>query len=453
MGGFVTYILIFVFLIIGTILTLFIFSTYFFPRKLEEIAEMIAKGQTKLAIRKLEDILEKDDKDAYAHFLLAEAYRKEKNSQYAVLEYRQVLKLGQFDDKMKELDVRRKLAKIFKDQRKLGEAKKEYLILTKIDPNNYEYYYELGKMFFESNVGEKAMSYLKKSISLNHKHSDSHYMFGQLLYRSGSFNDAKQSFLETIKLDPNNSKAHYFLGLVLRQQQDYEWAVKEFEVAQKSDDIRTKCFLAKGTCYLEKQQYPKAVIEFERGLKTVKKGSDTELNLRYFLSTAHENMRDMQSAIAQWEKISEVNSNFRDVAQKLRQNAEFRQDDRIKDFMIASLANFEHTCRKVVEKMGYDIQQVKVISDTDIEMQATDSDDNRRNTRKQYRLVRFLRTTESLKEDFLRKLYDSMKPKNVQRVLVITTGDFTPDAVNFANTRPIELFSKTQLVELLRAVQ
>lgn len=452
MGNVITYILIFFFLIVGTILALFVFSTYFFPRRLDEIAAMIEKGQTKLAIRKLEEVLEKDDKNAYAHYLLAEAYRKEKNYQYAVLEYRQVLKLGQFDDKMKEIDVRKKLADIFKYQKKMGEAKKEYLILTKIDPNNFIYFFELGKIFFDANITEKAMTYLKKSASMNAKHPETHYMLGQLLYRSGSYNDSKQSFLETIKLNPNNYKAHYFLGLVLRQQQDYEWAVKEFEVAQKSDDIRTKCFLAKGTCYLEKQQYPKAVIEFERGLKSAPKGSDTELNLRYFLSIAHENMRDMQSAISQWEKISEVNSNFRDVAQKLRQNAEFRQDDRIKDFMIASLANFEHTCRKVVEKMGYDIQQVKVLSDTDIEMQASEAGDARRNTRKQYRLVRFLRTTDSLKEDFLRKLYESMKPKNVQRIIVITTGDFSAEAVNFANTRPIELFSKSQLVELLGSV-
>ncbi|MBN1500222.1 MAG: tetratricopeptide repeat protein [Spirochaetes bacterium] len=449
----ITYFLIFLFIIIITILALFVFSTYFFPRKLEEIADMIHKGQTKLAIKKLEDILAKDDRDAYAHYLLAEAYRKENNQQYAILEYRQVLKLGQFDDKMQESVIRKNMAEIFKSQKKFGEAKNEYLLLTKIEPDNFEHYFELGVIFFNANISEKSLQYFKKSASVNPKHSDSHFYMGQLHYRAGNQEDAKRSLMETIKLDPNNYKAHYFLGLVLRQQGDIEWAVKEFEVAQKLDDIKVKCFLAKGSCFLEKQQYPKAVIEFERGLKFTKKGSDTDLNLRYFLALSHENLRDMQSAINQWEIIHSVNQNFRDVPQKLRQNAEFRQDDRIKDFMIASLANFEHKCRKIVEAMGYESAQIKVLTDTDIEIISTDPENNLMNTKKQYKLMRFLRTTNSISEDFLRKLYDSMKSKNVQRIIVVTTGDFSGDAQSFSNTRPIELYGKSQLVELLKKVE
>ncbi len=449
----VTYVLIFLFIIIITILALFVFSTYFFPRKLEEIAEMIKKGQTKLAISKLEAVLAKDDRDAYAHFLLAEAYKKENNFQYAILEYRQVLKLGQFDDKISEAEIRKSMAEIFKGQKKFGDAKNEYLLLTKIEPDNFEFYYELGVIFFNANVQEKSIQYFKKSASLNPKHVDSHFYLGQISYKAGNMEEAKRSLMETIKLDPNNFKAHYFLGLVLRQQGDIEWAVKEFEIAQKLDEIKVKCFLAKGSCYLEKQQYPKAVIEFERGLKFTKKGSDTDLNLRYFLAISHENLRDMQSAISQWEIIHSVNQNFRDVPQKLRQNAEFRQDDRIKDFMIASLANFEHKCRKVVEAMGYEPAQIKVLADTDIEIIATDADSNLMNTRKQYKLMRFLRTTNSISEDFLRKLYDSMKSKNVQRIIVITTGEFSGESMSFANTRPIELYGKSQLVELLKKVE
>ena len=453
MDNIVLYIFIFVFLIIVTILALFLFSTYFFPRKLEEIAQMIAKGQTKLAIKKLEEVLLKDDGDAFAHYLLGEAYRKEKNLQYAVLEYRQVVKLGHFSEKINEVEVHEKLAEIFKTQKKMGEAKNEYLLLTKIDSNNFQNYYELGVLFFNANLPDKAIPYFKKCISLNNKHDESYYYLGQLHYRTGANDDARRSFIEAIKLNPSNSKSHYFLGLVLRSQGDHEWAVKEFEIAQKDESIKTKCFLAKGTCHLEKQAYPKAVVEFERGLKFTKKGSDTELNIRYFLASAHESMRDMQSAISQWEKISAYNANFRDVAQKLRQNAEFRQDDRIKDFMIASLANFEHTCRKIVEAMELEVQMVKVLSDTDIEVIATEIDKGRLNTRQQNRLMRFIRTTTSIREDFLRKLYESMRKKNTQRIVVVTTGDFSGGAGDFANTRPIELFGKSQLVDLLKSIE
>jgi tetratricopeptide (TPR) repeat protein len=425
--------------------------SYVFPRKLEEIAAMIEKGQTKLAVRKLTDILQKDDRNSFAHFLLAEAYMKDNNSQYAVVEYRQVLKMGGFDDKVKEVDIRRKLAKIYKDAKKIGEAKNEYLILTKIDPDNFDNYFSLGEIFYDASVLDKAQSYLKKSIQLNVKNGPAHYLLGQIAYRSNTYPEAKNAFLEAIKVDSANYKAHYFLGLVLRHLGDHEWAIKEFEIAQKSDEIKTKCFLAKGTCYLEKEQHPKAIIEFERGLKFAVRGSDTELNMRYFLADAQEKVRDIHSAIENWEKISEVNKKFRDVEAKLKSYEDFRQDDRIKDFLIASLSNFEFMCRKIVESMGMAILEVNIISDTEIEIFAAETED-RRNTRRVQKLIRIIRTTEPINENPLRRLHEAIKAKNAARAVFITTGEFSQPAIDFSNTRPIELYDKTKLLSLLRSI-
>ncbi|MCU0843796.1 MAG: tetratricopeptide repeat protein [Spirochaetes bacterium] len=449
----VTYVIIFVFFIMLSIFGLYIFSTYIFPRKIEEIAKMIEIGQTKLAIKKLNAILEKDDRNAYAHYLLAEAYIRENNPQFAILEYRQVLKISRFDDKVNEVNVRSKLARIFRERNAVEDAKKEYLILTKIDPLNYENFFQLGMMLFDSGAIDRSAAYFKKSIANNNRHDMSYYYLGQVLYRNASYNEAKQMFLEAIKIDQGNFKAHYFLGLVLRQVGDYEWAIKEFETAQKSEDIKVKCFLAKGTCYHEKELFPKAIIEFERGIKYAKRGSDTELNLRYFLASSQENVRDLQSAISNWEQIASVNKNFRDVQEKLRAYSDFRQDDRVKDFMIAGLAQFEHTCRKIAESLGLTVMDIEIISDSEIDILATETEGKWRNTRMSNRIVRILRTTETVSDKLLRKLHESMKPRNATRVIVVSTGDYSQMAAEFASTRPIDLLGKADIVRLLKSAE
>ncbi len=448
----ITYIFLFSILIVLTIVVLYILSVYVFPRKIEEIAKLIEAGQTKLAIRKLLEIIEKDDRNSYAHYLLAEAYLKENNIQYAILEYRQVLKLAKFDQYVNEVATRTKLARIYLERKSVDEARKEFLILTKIDPSNFQPYYELGMIYFNADQHEKAAPFFKKAVALNREHALSYYYLGQIYYRMSLFQDAKQMFLEALKRDQTHYRSHYFLGLVLRQLGDYEWAIKEFEVAQKDDDIKLKCFLAKGTCYLEKEVIPKAIVEFERGLKFAKRGSDTELNLRYFLADAQEKMRDLHSAIANWEKIYEVNKNFRDVQEKLKSYAEFRQDDRIKDFMIAGLSQFEHLTRKIVESMGLTILDVNIISDTDIEILATETEGKWRNTRKTNRIVRVIRTTDSITDKLLRSIHESMKPKNATRAVIISTGEYSQNAIDYSNTRPIELLGKTDLIKLLKNV-
>jgi len=447
-----TYVIILIFFILLGMIVLYILHTFVFPKKIEEIIKMIENGQTRMAIKKLNDILEKDDRNAFAHYLMAEAYSKEDNKKYAVVELRQVLKLGKFTERMKEEEVRIKLARLYIEGKQIEEAKKELLILTKIDPDNYDNFYQLGLIFYNSQALDRALGFFKKSTSINPKHDMSYYYLGQIYYRTNMFPESKQMLIDAIKLDPANYKAHYFLGLVLRQMGDFEWAIKEFEVAQKSDDLKVKCFLAKGSCYIERSHHQKAIMEFERGLKIARKGSDTELNLRYYLADCQEKIRDIHAAIGNWERIIEINSNFKDVQEKLKNYSEFRQDDRIKDFLIHGLSQFEHQSRKIVESLGYRITDIEIINDTDIEIIATDFDSKWRNTRQTNKLIRINRTTDIIGEKLLRTLHENMKNKNVTRVIIITTAEFSPQAVDFANTRPIELHGKSDLIDILKKI-
>ncbi len=445
-----TYVIVFLFIIIFGMIVWYVLQTFVLPRRIDEIAQMIEAGQTKQAIKKLIDILQKDDRNSYAHYLLADAYVRENNQKLATVEYRQVLKYGKYNEKVNEIDVRSRLAKLYLEQGLLEDAKSEYLILTKIEPDNFQHFFELGTIYFRANAMDRATIFFKKSVSLNPRHEQSHYYLGQIYYQNNLYPDAKQSFLESIKIEPSNYRAHYFLGLVLRQMSDFEWAIKEFDVAQKSEDLKVKCFLAKGSCHMQKGMIPKAIMEFERGLKFARKGSDTELGLRYYLAECYEKTRDLHSAIYQWEKIAEMKPNFRDVQAKLKNYAEFRQDDRIKDFLICGLAQFEHTCRKIVEAMNFNINDINIISDTEIEIVATESEGKWRNTRQTNRLIRVTRTTDTIQERFLRTLHENMKNKNATRIIVITTGDYAQSAVEFANTRPIELYGKNELINILR---
>ncbi|OHD71522.1 MAG: hypothetical protein A2W19_16070 [Spirochaetes bacterium RBG_16_49_21] len=447
-----TYTIIVLFVIILALVIVYVMRTYVLPRRVEEIERMIEAGQTGLAIKKLTEMLETDERNSYAHYLLAQAYVREKNFKFAILEYRQALKYNNHHEEITEKELRFKLAKLYLDQNYAEDAKNEFLILTRIEPDNFQNYYELGSIFFNLNTYEKATVFLKKSITLNPEHAPSYYYLGQIYYQTTLYAEAKQALLEAIRIDPSDYRAHYFLGLVLRQMSDFEWAIKEFEIAQKSEDLKVKCFLAKGACHLSMGMIPKALMEFERGLKFSRRGSSTELGLRYYLGECYEKIRDIPLAIHQWERIIEIKPDFRDVQQKLKTYAEFRQDDRIKDFLICGLAQFEHTCRKIVEAMNFKVTDIEIISDTEIEVIATESEGKWRNTRSTNRLIRFIRTTDSIQEKFLRNLQESMKAKNAMRIILITTGDFAQSAIDFANTRPIELDGKNELINLLKKI-
>lgn len=431
----------------------YFFYQVFFPKKIEELARMVELGQTKPAIKGLHELMEKDDRDPYVHYLLAECYMQEGNKSHAIVEYRQVLKLGRYGEEFKEIDIRSKLAALYRDQGSLDEAKKEYLILTKLDERNYENFYQVGVLFFNASYFEKALQYLKKASNLNPKHANSYFHIGQIQYRHNQINDARDAFTKTVNLDPKNYKAHYFLGLIMRHLGELDWAIKEFEVAQKDDEIMLRAILGKGLSLIDKKQFGQAMAELEKGIKLAPKNGEAELNLRYYLAHAAESMRDLQTAINNWLIVYELRPDFKDVKQKLKDYEEFRVDDDLKDFMIASPAQFEDISHKLVEAMGYTVVELKLLDDSSIDMLAAEQAAKFRNVRKNNRIIKIRRTTDVTPESTIEQMHEEMRNNNANLGIFITTGEFSNAAQKYAQSRPIDLMNRAALSKLFNQLR
>lgn len=430
----------------------YVARTYLVPKRVEELAEMIRQGHTGPAISRLQKMIEENERDPYLHFLLGEAYSKQNDPQSAATEYRQTIKIAKWGPQVKEAIVRSRLAKIYMVNRNYDEAKKEYLILTRLDGTNNENFFQVGILFETANLPDKALPYFKQSAKLKPNHADSFQHIGTLEYHLGNLADAKLALTEAVKLNPNLFSAHYYLGMCLKNQKDYDWAVKEFDLAAKDENLKGRALLGKGLSLMEKGMLPVAQVELEKGLLVAPKGSDLELNMRYAIAACAERKRDFHTAIANWERIMDVNAKFRDVNDKLKAYEEFRTDDTIKDFMIAAPGKFEAQSRAVVETMGFKVVDLNVVDDSEVHILATEEEGNRRNAKKSNRLVYILRTTDLVPERTVRSLHEEMRSKGANKAVCLSTSDFSSQAHAFIQSRPIELFDRKQLIQLLRAI-
>jgi Restriction endonuclease len=74
-----------------------------------------------------------------------------------------------------------------------------------------------------------------------------------------------------------------------------------------------------------------------------------------------------------------------------------------------------------------------------------------RNVRKQPRLILFYRDPNMIEDAFLRTLQEDMKKQSIIRGIVITSSGFTRPALEFAESRPLELIGKDKLEKMLVA--
>ena len=141
-------------------LLVFIIRTSLTPKKVDSIPKLIKQGKTQNAIKMAKQILSKDPKNYIAHYYLGKAYLKENKTELAIIEYKLVNENALFGPQLDELTFRQEFAQLLMKYNQPQEALRNYLLLTKLEPNNPENFYNTGYLYEQANRYDLAMGFM-----------------------------------------------------------------------------------------------------------------------------------------------------------------------------------------------------------------------------------------------------------------------------------------------------
>jgi tetratricopeptide (TPR) repeat protein len=435
-------------------LIFFIVRSLAAPKRVEAVAALVKRGRTQAAIRAAKGLLVKDQHNAEVHYHLGRAYLAENRGEQALEEFKIVNQLGIREKDIPEEEFRRNAAQLYQKYNQGEEALKEYLLLLKLAPKKAEYYYWAGKLFSERNRADMGQTYLRKAAELNPRDGKIHFELGLMLYRDKKAVEAKSELETALKYQADNPQAHFYLGKLRKDAKDYRNAFESFEKAARDPQYRVRALVERGGCYMALKAPEKAIPDLERAAGAITdEAAQESLYARYFLAACYETIRNMDKAIVQWEKIAAVKKNFKDVAEKLSQYQDLRTDDNVKDYYSAGSGEFMEICKALASQaLDLTVKSGKAIPDG-CELIAIESDAAKwKNVRKAPRLLRFFRSPDPEDEAKIRNILEDAKNQNMTRSAIFTSSGFTGGALEYANSRPVELFNQEKLRELLRKI-
>lgn len=420
------------------------------PKKIARVHQLLKQNKPGQAVKTAKLLLTKDPRSAELHYLLGLAYLQDKKPELALMEFRTVNQIGQFGGGVPEIPFRRQTAELFERFNQPDEALKEYLLLIQRDGQSAEHYFRAGRLFEQRNNANRAVSYYRKAIELKPGHGAAHMQLGMLLYRAKRYNDSLEYLQKALRFEPDQYEAHYYVGRIQKENRDFAAALQSFEWSAKSPDFKTRSLIERGTTYMDMNQLDRAVSELDRAIAT-HRGTDQKelLWAHYFLATCHEKTRKIERAIEHWEAVYSVSPGFQDVAEKLSQYQDLRQDDLIKDFLTASQPEFRSMCERATAAMGYSVQSM-ADQENGVEIIAVESGGNWRSNKKLPKLIRFIRVAELIDEATVRDVHEVMKTQNLTGAIVVASSNFSRVAQDFVESRPLELFNKDKLHDLLK---
>lgn len=449
--GVIPIILISILAVVISALGFLIIKSTLAPKKLEAIPKLIKQGKTQNAIKAAKQILAKDPKNYKAHYYLGKAYLKDNRFELALVEYKTVNDNALFGEDLNELNFRREYSEILLKNNQQNETLKNFLLLTKLDPHNAEYFYQAGVIYEAQNRYDVALGFMQKAVAIDKKHAKAHAEIGLMLYRTKQFNEAKKEIDMALKLSPETYSSYYYLGKILKDGKDLQGALKAFEKAQRDPDVKLKSIIEHGSCYMVAGRLDNAAVDFQRAIDLDKNNQIPEtLYARYFLATCYEKSRKIDKAIEQWEIIYKTNKGFRDVSAKLSEYKDLQSNDYLKDYLTCSNEEFPMICKNAAMKA----LKLQVLScdpqKWGCQITAVNAgDDNWMNVRKQVLLLRFFRDPEPVEEAKIHESLDALKTMGCVKGYLFSSSSFAAAAKHYAEGRPVELIEKQKLEAIL----
>ncbi len=126
----------------------------------------------------------------------------------------------------------------------------------------------------------------------------------------------KQGVMEEVGTE--DYETHYELGISYKEMDLLDDAIEELKLASVEPAIFVDCQSVIAMCYHEKGEYGHAVQALQEARAKVKKGSEKYQDIIYQIGSTYETQDNAYEAVQIYQELFQINSNYRDVKQKLK---------------------------------------------------------------------------------------------------------------------------------------
>lgn len=179
---------------------------------------------------------------------------------------------------------------------------------TKLDPNNSECFYWLGKIYIATKDEVRSSKCLEKCLNLNPQNEKAISILSAVYRKNQNWNQNLTLLENTAKsVEGAHQKTAFFqLGLHHLDQQNYDNAITAFRNSLKYDSTSVKCWESLADSYFGRGSYSSALKVFQKSVELNRSNSYAKLQiarLKFIL-------QQYQESIVDYEDLLKLNAEF-----------------------------------------------------------------------------------------------------------------------------------------------
>ena len=270
----------------------------------EKVNENLAKKNFSLAEDNLKKILDIDENNLKALFILGSVFIQTEQLDSAI-DY--LNKVNNIDPNI--ANVHNNLGIVYIKLKKFQDAKKFFNKTLEINPSHLDAYNSLGIVYAELGDLNQALFNVKKVLELNSNFVSAHNNLGLIYKKFEHFNEAETSFKKAIEIDFKFIESHYNLMELYEkgnQNDKLESIVNNFEKLFKANSITS---LYRGHILYKKDLFLEAIKSLESF--SIENKINLEVDRINLLGKSYDKIGNINDAFLSFEKANLLNTNLK----------------------------------------------------------------------------------------------------------------------------------------------
>lgn len=270
----------------------------------EKVNENLAKKNFSLAEDNLKKILDIDENNLKALFILGSVFIQTEQLDSAI-DY--LNKVNNIDPNI--ANVHNNLGIVYIKLKKFQDAKKFFNKTLEINPSHLDAYNSLGIVHAELGDLNQALFNVKKVLELNSNFVSAHNNLGLIYKKFEHFNEAETSFKKAIEIDLKFIESHYNLMELYEkgnQNDKLESIVNNFEKLFKANSITS---LYRGHILYKKDLFLEAIKSLESF--SIENNINLEVDRINLLGKSYDKIGNINDAFLSFEKANLLNTNLK----------------------------------------------------------------------------------------------------------------------------------------------
>lgn len=207
------------------------------------------------------------------------------------------------------------LANIYFSQKEYKLAEDMFLKILEAGNKGYAIYRGLGNVCYTQKRYKEAAYYFEKAVDINYKDPESHYALALVYEKMNNDELFVQECTRALVVDKNFARAHYSMGFYYARSNKLDAAIKELEKAVQISPAEPDAHFMLVDLYLKKSRTNDAMRETMETLKYDPK----HVLAHYQMGLFAEQFEDYANAVHEFLEVRKLQPSFKDIEKKIRE--------------------------------------------------------------------------------------------------------------------------------------